>query len=585
VPVVWRHNYKLCGISNRQFTMILDLTQITDIIVNNPGRSLVAKGCEYNKLLRMHMYGEGLDQHLQQIEGFEKEQLKKLRVMYTKSNKDLFARLGRPVDKVFSARGGSIYYKLPEAQDKRARNLALNVRDGYSIRKWVEAFWKPHLLDDPAGIIFMELLPVQQAQQARKEGRSFVYPTYKSIGTIYDYLPKGSQLEYVVFNVPNSEKKKNGYKEDDQIFRVVDDAFDYWVKRDGEYVTILNELTFPNYFMAVPAIMNSDIVNPQLEGSYLSLYDDVVELAEHFLLKGSIKVVSDLRHGFPKYSEFADNCGDCAGTGFVGGDNCKTCKGTGKAMMLRVSDVKLLNWPDSKETPVIKPAEVGGYIEPSKTYYEIATADLSMLEDLMNVTLWGVQSRAKTQGMAMDSKGDAKTATEIMDEVKPQSDRLHPISEMAEKRHKFILDAVVRLQVAMNYEGSSVNYGRRYMLEGPDAIWEKYADARLKGVAIGALDDLLVEYYEAKFMSDPVKLAIQLKLMRVEPFVHYKIGEVQAFRPGPEDYKAKLYFGEWLSEQNDGIILATDVNMLRESLYEFSGKKQIVEDKPEPITP
>lgn len=562
--------------------MILDLTQITDIIINNPGRDLVNKGCQYNKLLRMHLYGEGLETYMQPIHGFEKPTLKDLRVKYSKSNKDLFARLGRPIDKTFSARGGSIYYNLPESQDKKARNLSLNVRDGYSIRKWVEMFWKPHMLDDPYGITFLEILPGQQAVKARDEGRSFVYPTYKCITGIFDYLAKGSSLEYVVFNVSKSDKRKAGLKDEDIVYRVVDDAFDYYVKRVDDKVEVLQNLTFPNYFAFVPAILNSDIIDPQTEGGVLSLFDEVVELANHFLLKGSIKVTHDFMHGFPKYSEFADDCSDCKGTGFNSAGDCESCRGSGKSLMVRVSDVKMLTWPDSNDTPVIKPSEVGGYIEPSKTFYEIATSDLSMLEDQMSVTLWGTHSKSKTQGMAMDSTGDAKTATEIMDEVKPQSDRLHPISEMAEKRHKFILDAVIRLQVAMGYQGSSVNYGRRYMLEGPDAIWEKYADARVKGVAIGALDDLLMEYYEAKFMSDPVKLAIQQKLMKVEPFVHYKIGEVQAFRPGPDDYKAKLYFGEWLSLQNDGIILATEVNMLRESLYEFSGKKQIVEDKPEP---
>lgn len=563
--------------------MILDQIQIRDIILNNPGKDLVSKGTDYTKQLRMHMYGEGLDLHLKQIEGFEKDQLKKLRVMYTRSNKDLFARLGRPIDKVFSARGGSIYYNLPETQDKRARNLAIDVRDGYSVRKWVEMFWKPHLLDDPCGIIFLELLPVQQAMKAKQEGRSFVYPTYKSITCIFDYLPKGSNLEYVVFTVTKEEKRKAGLNPDDQIYRVVDDAFDYYVKRIDQEVTVLQDLTFPNYFGAVPAMVNSDIINPQLDGCFLSLYDEVIELANHFLMKGSIKVTHDFLHGFPKYSEFADDCIECKGTGFDGSSKCQACKGTGKHIMLKVSDVKLLQWPTDKDTPIIKPAEVAGYIEPSKTYYEIATADLATLEDLMNVTLWGTHTRVKTQGMSINTAGDAKTATEIMDEVKPQSDRLHPISEMAEKRHKFILDAVIRLQVTMTYRGSGVYYGRRYMLEGPDAIWEKYSTARTKGVAISALDDLLIEYYEAKFMTDPVKLAIQMKLMKVEPFVHYKIGEVQAFKPSPDDYKAKLYFGEWLSEQNDGIILVMEVVDLRKSLYEFTSTKQTVEEKPEPI--
>lgn len=567
--------------------MILDLTQIKDIILNNPGKDLVNKGVNYTKQLRMHMYGEGLDMHLQQIEGFEKDQLKKLRVMYTRSNKDLFARLGRPIDKVFSARGGSIYYNLAEGLDKKARNLALDVRDGYSVRKWVEMFWKPHLLDDPCGIVFLELLPVQQAAKAKQEGRSFVYPTYKSITCIFDYLPKGSNMEYVVFCVTKEEKRKAGLNPDDQIYRVVDDAFDYYVKRVDQEVTVLEDLTFPNYFGAVPAMINSDIVNPQTDGCFLSLYDEVIELANHFLMKGSIKVTHDFLHGFPKYYEYADDCGTCNGTGWAGADRCGECKGTGKRAMTKVSDVKLLPFPkkDATQEDLIVTPNVAGYISPDKTFYEIATSDIQLLEDLMNVTIWGTQSRVRTQGMAISGGGTAKTATEVMDEIKPQSDRLHPVSEMAEKRHKFILDNVIRLQVAMAYKGSSVNYGRRYMIEGPDAIWEKYSQARKDGSSQEVLNDLLSEYYEAKYSTDPVKLAILQKLKDVEPFVHNTIEEIKDWPVSSFDKLRKSYFPDWRTTKMEAELLILSADELKKDLTKFVIAKSQEDNQQKDETP
>jgi len=63
---------------------------------------------------------------------------------------------------------------------------------------------------------------------------------------------------------------------------------------------------------------------------------------------------------------------------------------------------------------------------------------------------------------------------------------------------------------------------------------------------------MLNEYYDAKFMTDPIALRINKKLMYVEPFVHYTAEQVQGLTPDPADYKAKLYFGEWLSQQEDG---------------------------------
>jgi hypothetical protein len=563
--------------------MILNQQQIANIILNNPQRDRVKKGCDYNKQLRLHIYGEGLDKQMTKIDGYEAEDLQKLRAKYARSNKDLFSRLGRPIDKVFSARGGSIYYNLSDVQDKTARALALNIRNGISIRKWVEMFWKPHFLDDPFGLVFLEILPEQEARLAMQQGRPFSYPTYKSISAVYDYLPKGSGLEYVVFQLSAKDKLAAGIDDKLTVFRVVDDAYDYFVSREDQSVQILSAFTIPNYFGEVPGQLNSDLISPKDEDCYLSLYDDVIELANHFMLKGSIKLTHEFLHGYPKYWEYADTCPVCNGTRMHEGDNCKACNGSGKKMMTRVSDAKLLEYPD-KDTPAVAP-DVAGYVSPDKTYYEIATADLQMLEELMNITLWGSAPHAKpVQGMQTDQKGNTKTATEVMDDIKPQADRLNIISEMAEKRHKFILDAMIRLQVAQGYKGSSVNYGRRYMIEGPDTIWEKYSEARTKGAAVSVLDDLLIEYYEAKYASDPVKLAIQTKLMKVEPFVHLKASEVDLSGSVTlEDKAAKAYFGEWLSTQNEAMILSFSPEMLREQLETYAGEKaqavQAADDK------
>ncbi|HUR65453.1 MAG TPA: hypothetical protein VMZ03_03815 [Chitinophagaceae bacterium] len=567
--------------------MILDLTQIKNILLDNPNRAIVNRGCEYNKRLRMHMYGEDLDNHLEQIEGYEKDALKKLRVKYTKSNKDLFSRLGRPIDKVFSARGGSIYYNLSEAQDKLARQLSQDVRNGQSIRKWVESYWKPHTLDDPFGIIFLEMLPMQEAILAKKSGKSFVYPTYVSITSVYDYLPKGNKLEYVVFNVTKAEKKAAGLDEKDTIYRVVDDAFDYYVKRQDKEITVLQELTLKNFFGEVPAMINSDIVDPNREYCYLSLYDEVMELAAQFLLKGSIKVTHDFLHGFPKYYEYADDCNSCKGTGWNGGVVCTDCKGTGKTAMTKVSDVKLLPYPkkEAGQEDIVVTPDVAGYISPDKVFHEIATADIQLLEDLMNVTVWGTQSRVRTQGMSISGDATAKTATEVMDEIKPQADRLHPISEMAELRHKFILDNVIRLQVMMTYGGSSVNYGRRYMIEGPDVIWEKYSSARKDGASQEVLNDLLTEYYEAKYATDPVKLTILVKLKDVEPFIHNTIEEIKDWPVSPFEKLRKTNFLDWRTTKTEADLIVSTVDQLKQDLTNFVITKSQQDDLNKDSTP
>ena len=358
----------------------------------------------------------------------------------------------------------------------------------------------------------------------------------------------------------------------------VDDSFDYYILQTGMDVSVMSNRTYTNYFGKVPAIINSDVIDPINDGLYLSFYDEVIELADQFLLKGSIKSTHDFLHGFPKYAEFAGSCKECKGSGMLNGEPCNSCNGTGKSTISKVSDTLMLTMPGTKEDAVIFPDQIGAYISPDKTFHEIATADIQALEDAMNVTLWGTQSRLRKDGSEV-----TKTATEIVDEIKPQSDRLIPISEMAESRHKFLLDMIISVQVQPGYKGSSVNYGRRYMLEGADVIWAKYSDARAKGSPQNVLDTLLNEYYEANFMSDPIGLTLAKKMIYVEPFVHYTVANLKTLAPIPEDYTAKLYFSEWLSMQNEAILISLSIEQLKESLYQYAELKKMPEEDINPV--
>jgi hypothetical protein len=549
--------------------MILDIQSIKDIILNNPNKDMVAKSVSINKKLRTHLFGEGLTEHIKKIAGKEYEHDHVLRKQYSKSNKDLFARLGRPIDKVFSARGGSVYYYLTESQNKRAMQLASDVRDGYALKKWLQSVFLPYYLSDPNGLIFLEIGNGINYEDGK------AYPTYKSITTIYDYSVRGTSLDYIVFHVTKEEKEAAGFKASDKIFRVVDDAFDRYVLLKGKEVTEIENQTYPNYFGYVPGIINSDFLDP-LHGNKASLYDDVLELAEHFLYKGSIKVTHDFLHAFPKYWEYASKCGACQGEGRMEGVSCDHCNGTGYAALTNVAKMKLLPYPESNDAPKVAP-DVAGYISPDVDYYEIATDELKALEDAMTFTLWG-SHKAETPA----ENGRDVTATERFIDTQPVNERLSLISESFEKRHKFVIDSMIKISINPSYKGASVNYGRRYMIESPDEIFVRYSDARTKGAPNAVLDELLIEFIEAKYNGDPVSMDIMLKLMYVEPFVHKTEEQVKALGLDPQDYLAKVYFNEWKATLQENIIIDNnnDIQALRDMLYDYVSGKKLA---PEPV--
>lgn len=561
--------------------MIIESTeQLLQILVKKPNKKLIEFGSDQRKRVRMHMYGVGMDEHLTMIKGFERPWLKEVRTRYVQSNKDLFARLMKPIAKVFTARGGSSYYNMSDKENEIAAMLDNNIFPGISSKKWLEMHWKTRMMDDPMGLIYMEI-----------DGTGHTYPTYKSIDDIVEYKLNEGKVEYVVFKVENEMKQQLGLENEAQVYRVVDDMFDKIViLKDMNSVVEVPGQTFPNYFNYVPAVINSYIPNPDGGGFVTPLYW-VLDLADQYLLKISIRITHEFLHGFPKYFEYADDCIECLGAGKIKGKNCSHCKGTGKKIMTAVSDVKLLAWPTEKGGGLIKGAP-GGYIEPSKIFWEIASTGLLELEERINQTQWGSRTSTKLKpgvGLSAGPNGIV-TATEVIDNKQPEIDALNEISDAAEKRDKFIVDSVVTIK--MKKKGYGVNggcsktYGRRFLMEEPDALLLRYTDAREKGVSPLILFGLYEQYIEARYQSDGVSLSLHKKLMKVEPFMHYTLKELKENGATPEDIRRKTFYGEWLAQVSNNNLILASIKQLQEQFDAFVSTKPlpVEEEKVKPAS-
>lgn len=516
----------------------LTSADVKDILVARPGKKRIEAGEAMHKKLCVHLHGVGLADYLEQVKTYEKPEALALRKQYARSNKALFDRLIRPVDKVFSARGGGRYFDLATdgIKDSLEQDL-LDVEWGFSTKRWVEKFWKPRYMDDPMGLIFMEV------------GQDEVYPTYKSIADIFDYKLEGRRVQWLVLRTP-----------DKQVYRVIDDRFDMLYKIDGESVRKVGP-TYPNYLGFVPAIVISDIPRDAKENTFDSPLDSVVELADEYLRDTSIRNIYKFKHGFPKSWKYRETCGDCKGTGAIGGNICRTCNGTGKKLDSTVAEVMVLDWPTGTD-PVIAP-DVAGYITPDLEYLKSSQEELSALEQLMFFTHWGTH-RADTS-----KSGNPETATARFIDVQPVNERLIGYSDAAASVDKFITDAIGMFNYPGIYRGCSLTYGHRFLVEGPDVLWKKYEMARKMGAPQATLDEHLKDYYEAKFQTNVVELKKYLKMMQVEPFVHLTIEQAQA-AVGPDEFGRKLFFSEWANTLTEAEWITTPVKTLKEQLTAFA---------------
>lgn len=514
--------------------MILEQSQLLEILKNKPNAAIINAAIKQAKKLTAHITGDGKDSLLEQITGLENEKQLALRIKYSKSNKDLFARIHRPEDKIFSAKGSSHYYEISESSKSQYNERLLNVYNGFSSRKWVEVFAMQYLHIDPMGLVFMEV----------KDNKT--YPTYKSSYNIYDYKLKGRDLEYVIFKTEKPDE-----------FRVVDDVEDKIVKYSGETVLTLPDSVYENYFKKVPAIIISDILHPNSE--YFTSPDwEIIEIADEYLRECSVKSIYKLRHGFPKAWQYTSVCNTCKGTAMIKGKDCEDCNGSGKSITKDTSQTITLPTPVEGQ-PIIAP-NVAGYVSPDIQGWTQMTDELKQLEDAMIHTYWGTHEKEDTSN---------ETATGRFIDVQPVNDRLSKFSKWASQIETFIADSIGKIEFEESFKKANINYGTRYLIETPDEIWNKYEKARKSGAPISTLDDLLLEYYESKYQNNSVLLAKYIKLMKIEPFVHQTIIEAKSSILNPVDYDAKLYFSEWLNTIDESEILNKTITELKKQLKEY----------------
>jgi hypothetical protein len=539
--------------------MILQFEQIKNIILTNPNKEVIEAAREMANKLLLHVHGRGMNEALKQCEYFENLPVYTERKKYAKSNKDVFGRLLQQEDMIFSARGGSTYFNLPDNSEKAMNGILDDIRYGMNLRKWVKTFALQAYRCDPMGVIMMEVDSVSIDDNGQmQEPRS--YPTYKSSHSIFDYLTTGRRLEYICFQLTVGECKAYGIQDEKlnslkrtaltDYYRVIDDRKDLVVKKETDTIilpTMAQANPIANGWGQTPGFIVSDLIRFDDSRIFVSPLDLVVELADGFLYDRSVRDLQKKYHGFAKAVEPLLQCPTCEGQGFTNGGPCKSCsqpgdeKGTGYKTQTKVSDVS--KFPLSiLENGSFDYKRIFGYVTPDIESWEKQDRSLDDLEELIEMTYWGTVRMKRPQP---GDSGDSITATESKSNDAPREARLNATADWAERTEMMIADYVGKFWFDAAFKRSSISYGRDYVLKTAEELMDFYQTLRTKGAPDFALDEALEKYYRAKYQNNPVQLVKFLKLLDVEPFPHMKVSESKALITVPEDYNAKLYFGEW----------------------------------------
>jgi hypothetical protein len=496
--------------------------------------------------LRLHVNGEGLQEALARINGYENEEQFKAREKHAISNKFVTEELLRQVDNAFHARGGSKTYKFTSGNEDKLVDKLVNVKSNYSLSEYVEQEWFNRHVTDPNGLIFMEV---------DEDGES-VEPTYKSIHKIRYYEQDGIFVDWVIFE-PHIEG------EETKQFWVVDEKNYYLYGENNKGVYLISEI--PHDFGRVPAILCSNIVD-STTGWKKSPIDAQVELLDKYMVDNSVLNIAEFFHNYPIMWTYVGECKTCGGEGVRYEDDgtqtrCIACDGTGKATKKDVTDVTELAIPDSDGVKIDPPA---GYITTPTDAWESMVSTLKRGWDMIYFSHWGTT-------VSKDSKNE--TATGRFIDAQPVNNRLNKYSKSIEQAHTEIANLIGQFYFPETFEKAIIQYGRRYLIETPDQIWEKYIKSKKDNAPVSVLNLLLVQFLESEFRENESMFLYEKKKVNLEPFVHWDIKTVQELSVSQLDYNKKLYFNEWITSLDIRYVIDTDEAELNAELTIYAASK------------
>ena len=477
---------------------------------------------ENHTMLKALVEGENFENILiKRIEFLEDDDKALARKKYSRNIVDLFERLLRPLDNIYTSTGGAKHYhNLSDVQIDDLTSHLDSVRGDKGLETWLKDTWLKTLHTDPSGIVYLEYDAVLGIKPQ---------PCYKSINTIRNYMANGQRLEVLLFE---PKKIKSGNQ-----WTVVDSKSVYTINEIGDAYTIVDQ--FDHEFGVVPAVINSTDEHIGYEDR-LSPLSKVLAVATEYCRDLSSRTIYKALAATPRRWRFEDgndsNCPACHGLGQDGeGNSCSTCGGSGHVRTKSdVTTEDILAIPEDGQSSIVPPS---GYVSPDLAFLSDSRIEQKELEDLIFETHWGA---------IIDTQASA-TATEIVVNTQPITMRLNSYSDKAQKTEALLTEMIANhLFLAKNKDEkvASIHYGRNFIIESLDSVLTRYENAKEKSDNSIILDRLYHEYLLTKFSGDEVGLNLAILKSKVEPYIHYNSEQLFDLM-GKKEAAKQIMFGDW----------------------------------------
>lgn len=548
---------------------MLSLLKVKEII-ESPVDPLIKWAREMNKMLLLHVDGVGLQDYLARINNYENAEQYEAREKHAITNKFITEELLRPTDNAFNARGGSKNYKFKtdsEAKEVNMSDILSNIRNSQSLSWYVENEWFNKFITDPNGLIVIE--SEDELVDANNRG---AYPTYKSIQSIRGYKQNGVFIDWVVFEAHEVEEEKSiGLKQNTiKRYWALDEVNWYLIRYRNKKIIV--ERVIEHGFDRPPAVLCSDIVD-NVTGWKKSPIDAQVELLNKFVVSNSVLGISEFQHNYPREFMIVDACSHCGGTGNIGkGDewvdcNNPKCNG-GKLQNKDATDVILVRAPEGDQKAI---DSIGGYVTLPVDALKLQYTAMDRTWNRIFFSHWGT---------VVSREGKNETATGRFIDAQPVNNRLNKYSKSIEQLHSILANFIGEYYYPLTFDKAFIQYGRRYLIETPDQIWDKYIKAKTEKAPVSTLDILLSQYLESEFRENETMFIVETKKAKLEPFVHWDIKTVRESETISDENKhQKEFFGEWVQTMSIENLYTKEIEILRGEFHEYVKSKVINKEK------
>jgi uncharacterized protein YxeA len=536
-------------------------------VIEAPVSPLIQWARDMNDKLLLHVEGVGLQDFLAKINNYENADQYKAREKHAISNKFITEELLRPTDNAFNARGGSKNYKFTTDKERRETefvSILSAIKNSHSLSWYIENQWFNKFITDPNGLIVID----SDAKSVSAEKRQ-AYPTYKSIHSIKAYEQNGIYVDWVIFESHETvSSKKKPFNDTSRIdyYWAADEVNWYLIKRGSGAITIVDVIE--HGYNRVPAILCSNIVD-NVTGWKKSPIDAQVELLDKYVTSNSVINITEFFHNYPQAYIYVDECNRCNGTGNIGNNNdegykaCPSCD-NGKAEKKDPTDINKLKVPKEGEQRIDPPF---GYAN--------LPVDALKLQYTASDRTWN-RIFFSHWGTVVSREGKNETATGRFIDAQPVNNRLNKYSKSIEQAHTALSDFLGQFYFPLTFEKSFIQYGRRYLIETPDQIWEKYLSAKKLSAPITTLDILIEQYLESEFRENETMLVVESKKVKLEPWVHWDVKTVRESETiSKEDKQKKEFFGEWIKTVTIEDISKNTIEELTMELNKFIRTKTI----------